>query len=329
MWLIFLLLAGSIAAADPTWVEALGGTRTMDASGAVIELDLKDTWATDADLIAAGSMTRVGKLNLAGTKITDAGLENLRRLRNVIGLDCTFAEYLTEDGIANLKDWSKLERLNLRGTKVTSKVFDHLARHTSLRWLDLAHTQIDDEGFDQLAGLTRLEHLAIGGNRISGQALDALAALPALVSLDAGGIQRVDSGLWGLALTEANVARLAALKNLRVLLLNGATISDRGTDRPGHPDAERTQMREIVGLAALTNLEVLDLSRTPVSARELEAFRALPNLRDLRLGYARNVDDGAVAALLAMPQLKLLYLGGSKVTADGIARLRARGIQVR
>ncbi|NJO32838.1 MAG: hypothetical protein HC869_06550, partial [Rhodospirillales bacterium] len=52
-----------------------------------------------------------------------------------------------------LRDWKHLERLSLRGTKVTSEVFEHLAHITSLRSLDLGFTQIEDEGFEHLANL--------------------------------------------------------------------------------------------------------------------------------------------------------------------------------
>ena len=254
-----------------------------DASGAPVELDLTSTWATDADLAKIGRMSGLRRLDLSETKITDAGMERLRALANVEELSCYYAEYLTEDGIAPIAGWPKLKRLNLRGTKVTSRVFDHLAKMAALEWLDLGFTQIEDDGMEALAGLANLRHLAIGGNRLSGAGLEVLKLLPHLESLDVGGIQRVDSGLWGLALTPANVARIGRLTGLRRLSLNGATISDRGVDKPGHPDAERKELRDLKGLEPLVQLEYLDLSRQPVTAEALESVRKLPRLRELRL----------------------------------------------
>jgi len=292
-----------------------------DPSGRIVELDLTSTWVTASDMRKVAGMRDLRKLSLSHTRIGDLAMEPLRDLGNVTELSCYFAEYLTEDAIANIRGWKKLEKLNLRGTQVTSKVFDHLAQLTNLRWLDLSHTRIEDEGFEQLASLTRLEHLAIGANRLSGSSLPMLQQLPALVSLDVGGIQRVDSGLWGLPLTLDNLARIGELTSLRSLSLAGATLADRGIDRPGHPDAERKDMRDLSGLAALGNLERLDLSRLPVSAESLQPLERLPKLRELRLGMAEKIDDAAAPVLLSLKPLRTLYLSGSGMSPETMGKL--------
>ena len=190
----------------------------------------------------------------------------MTELTGVTSLNLYYAEYITEDGIAPLRRWSSLESLNLRGTKVNSKVFDHLSHLTNLRALDLAYSQIDDEGFEQLSSLTRLEELAIGGNRLTGACLPLLKIMPALRKLDVGGIQRVDSGLWGLALTDANLEQIAALTQLRSLNLSGANLNDfGGADRP-----ERTQSRS--ELRDLSKLKALPAAR-PHGAGRLRARR--------------------------------------------------------
>ncbi len=285
--------------------------------------DYAHTWITDADLARAGASPQLRKIDLSHTKITDLGLEHLRNLRNVIDLNCLFAEYITEDGIAHLSGWKNLERLNLRGTKATSKVFDHLAKLTALRELDLSSSQIDDEGFENLAELGKLENLAIGGNRLNGSALPFLKLLPNLKKLDVSGIQRVDSGLWGLALTDGNLEHLGGLTQLTELDLSGANLADRGVDRPGHPEAERTELKDLSKLRGLVNLKKLDLSRTPVTAQTLETIAALPNLQELRLGYAPNIGDSAIPVLVSMKKLEVVYLTGTGVSAEGKERLRA------
>ncbi len=285
--------------------------------------DYAHTWITDADLAPAGQLAELWRIDLSHTKITDLGLEHLKNLQNVIDLNCLFAEYITEDGIAHLSGWKKLERLNLRGTKVTSKVFDHLAKLAALRVLDLSSSQIDDEGFENLASLGKLESLAIGANRLNGSALPFLKLLPNLKKLDVSGIQRVDSGLWGLALTDSNLGQLGGLTQLTELDLSGANLADRGVDRPGHPEAERSELKDLSKLRGLVNLKKLDLSRTPVTAGTLETIAALPNLQELRLGYAPNIDDAAIPVLISMKKLEVVYLAGTRVTAEGKERLRA------
>jgi Leucine-rich repeat (LRR) protein len=285
------------------------------------EINLGNQWITDADLARVARNQDLQKLDLSHTKITDAGLERLKPLRHVRELDLYYAEYMTEDGIAHLRDWKDLERLNLRGTRVTSKVFEHLARLTNLKSLDLAFTQIDDEGFEHLSGLLKLEHLAIGGNRLNGSCLTVLKLLPALQDLDVGGIQRVDSGLWGLPLTEQNLGRIAELRQLRRLNLAAATLENFATDRPERVP-ERAELRDLSILRPLANLEYLDLTKQPVLAGTIHSLAVLPALRELRLGLASKLDDTAVEPLLALKNLKSLYLSGANLSPAALDRLK-------
>ena len=312
--MIPILTIGLLLAAEFTHVD-------KDAAGRITAVDLTGEWVTDADMEKVASIPTLQRLTLAHTRVTDLGFERLRRLQNVVELDCYYAEHFTDDGIAHIKGWKKLERLSLRGTKVTSKVFEHLAGMTSLRELDLGFAQIDDSGFELLADLPRLERLSMGGNRLTGAALPSLKLLPALRHLDVSGIQRVDSGLWGLPLTETNLGHLGEFTSLVTLNLSGANISDRGADRPGHPDAERSTLTGLGKLRTLVNLEVLDLSRTPVDARGLAEIAALPKLRELKLGLAKNVDDSAIDTLLAMKSLRKVLINGTAISVDGRAKL--------
>lgn len=245
-------------------------------------LDLTSSWITDADLARVGRQHSLERLDLAHTKITDAGLQHLSGLRNLRELSLYYAEYISEDGLAVLKQFPALQRLNLRGTRVGSKVFEHIAHLKELRELDLGFTEITDDGFDQLVGLEKLERLVIGGNRLTGECLQTLLQIPALRDLDVGGTQRVDSGLWGLALTDQNLSRIGRLRQLRRLSIAAATISDRGVDRPGHPEAERVSLDDLSPLRSLENLEFLDLSRQPVSDAALQSIAGMPRLREIR-----------------------------------------------
>jgi Leucine-rich repeat (LRR) protein len=307
------------------WIASQGGHSTQDESGHIVGVDLTSTWITDADLIRIAGLAHLRRLDLSHTRVTDVGMEHLKTLPAVAELNLYYAEFFTDDSIASLKTWKRLERLNLRGTKVTSRVFQYLANLTGLKSLDLAYTQIDDEGFEELAALVKLEDLAIGGNRLSGACLPLLKAVPSLRRLDVGGIQRVDSGLWGIALTDDNLQRLADLTQLQQLSLAGANLSDRGTDRPGQPEAIRTELRDLSKLAKLVHLRVLDLSGTPVSDDALRVLASLPELRELRLGLAANIHDGAIPNLLSLKQLRSLYISGSGITAAGVSQLRKSG----
>jgi Leucine-rich repeat (LRR) protein len=287
-----------------------------------VDVDLTSTSVTDADLERVGRMAGITRLDLSQTKITDAGLERLKNLKDLRELRLYYAEHITEDGLAVLRNFPQLELLDLRGARVTSKIFEHISHLKNLRSLDLGFTEIIDDGFDHLLELPRLERLVIGGNRLNGECLSLLRQIRTLRDLDVGGTQRVDSGLWGLALTEANLERIGALTQLRRLSLAAATISDRGVDRPGHPEAERIDLPDLSALAGLANLEFLDLTRQPVSAATLKTIQHLPKLTELRLGLSRNLDDSAAEVLLGMKSLRRVYLTGSRMTPQGLDAIR-------
>ncbi|MBL8211505.1 MAG: hypothetical protein JNK87_12365 [Bryobacterales bacterium] len=254
------------------------------------EADLAHSWITDADLRRVARQADLTKLDLSGTKITDAGLQHLKTLKNIRELNLHYAEYISEDGLAVLKTFPQLEVLNLRGTRVTSKVFEHIAHLKNLRDLDLGFTEITDDGFEALLELPKLERLVIGGNRLTGECLNMLRQVSTLRDLDVGGTQRVDSGLWGLSLTDENLARLGALKQLRRLTLAAATISDRGVDRPGHPEAERADLRDLSALNRLQDLEYLDLSRQPITVESLRTLGVMPALQTLRVALCKKLE---------------------------------------
>ena len=212
---------------------------------------------------------------------------------------------------------------SLRGTKVTSRVFEPLSHLTALRTLDVSYSQIDDAGVELLAELPQLERLSMGGTRIGVVALSSLKLLPSLRHLDLSGMQRVDSGHWGLTLSAAVLAELGTLENLESLNVSGAVLNDIGADKPGLKEEQRQSLDGLEKLAGLQRLEKLDLSRTPVNEAGLRALHGLKHLRELRLALAKNIDDSAIPVLIAWKSLRVVNLEGTRVTADGVARMRA------
>ena len=299
-------LTCSATAADPrVALEKLGGSCVENASGQVVTLDLSRSWLTDADLKWASALPHLESINLAYTKVSDLGLEHLAPLKNVKRLNLYFAESVSDLGIAHLKHWQHLEFLNLRGTKVTSTVFEHASRFTELRFLDVGFSRVNDDSFELLDSLPNLEHLAFGGNKMSGVCLPLLKALPALKSLSLAGQQRTDSGLWSVALTDFNVTHVAALQHLESLDVSETNLADRG----------------LAEIARLTNLHSLNLSKTRVTSQGLSSLARLPHLRRLKLWKVDAVDDSAIDHLLAMSALETLEISETSVSYAGLSRL--------
>lgn len=291
------------------------------ANAAINEVDLTGAWISDASLSeVAAKNPQLRRLVLAHTRVTDAGFLHLSNLKTVTDLDCYYAEFFTADALASIAAWQSLERLNLRGTRVTSKALEHIAKLKSLKWLDLGYTQIDDANLDLLADLPALESLSIGGNQITAAGLAQLRLIKTLRHLDVSGVQRVDSGEWGVALNPASLAEIGALTSLRSLNLAGATLNEVGADRPGLKESVRTTIEGLDRLTKLANLELLDISRLPVSAAAIAPLARLPKLRELRASLAPSLGEAAVPVLLKFPALAAVRLDGS-IPDPALARL--------
>ena len=312
---MFLLTAGLDAApAAPShadtdavvaWIDSQGGHCSQDDAGEITGVDLRSAWLTDADLEKLARLPHLERINLAYTKITDLGLEELIPLERVKVLNLHYAEYVTDVGIAHLKHWRNLEYLNVRGTKVTSSLFKHVAKLSKLRFLDVAHTRVNDDYFEELVHLGELEHFSFGGNKMSGVALPLLKLLPSLRKLDVSGRQRTDSGLWSVSVTDFNIDNIARLTQLESLDLGESGVSDRG----------------IAKLAQLKCLRTVDLRGTRVTSKGIAALTGLPELRHVKLWRAKGIDDAAVPFLLKIENLEVLELPETSITAEGLARL--------
>jgi Leucine-rich repeat (LRR) protein len=64
---------------------------------------------------------------------------------------------ITDAELVYLKDLTKLQCLDLRGTSVTDAELEYLKGLTSLQTLNLSDTKVTDAGLEHLKGLTELQ----------------------------------------------------------------------------------------------------------------------------------------------------------------------------
>ena len=155
-------------------------------------------------------LTGLGILSLSSTGITDEGLEHLRPLRSLRGLEFTQAS-ISNRGLAVLMDLPALEYLSLN-TGVTDAGLRQVAQLSNLRWLSIADGKMWGPGLAELAKLPRLERLCIVQSRspLFDRHIKYLEGLTQLKGLT----------LWGSAcntLTDASLASIGKLKNLEEL----------------------------------------------------------------------------------------------------------------
>ena len=308
-WCIFpalLVCATCLNAADiraggeTQWVEDAGGVVIRDAAGRVTGVDLRSTWVTDSDLRKLLALPDLSYLNLSLTHITDQGMQEIKGLKGIVDLDLYFAEYVTDEGVAAIKDWKKLKRLNLHGTKASDTSLDHVSGISTLESLNVGSVMLTDVGLERLTILPNLKELTMGGNELGDAGLQALRQMPTLTYLDLSGRQGTDSNVWAISMSDVGLDAILTLKNLRELRFGCTSIG--------------------VGIEGTKFAEVSMMSVTPIW---LEKMKALPKLEKLRLQGCDRINDDSIKDLIAISALQEVDLKGTKVTEKGVAQLRA------
>lgn len=190
-------------------------------------LDISCTQVTNNGLEHLSSLAALEELVLGGNKITGAGLRILRHLPALRSLSLSGAQKrnsgtwmvsLTDldlDAVAGLRS---LESLDLAGVRITDAGLARLKPLTHLTALNVSRTDVSAVGLEQLklSGLRRLSlHRA---KRIDDAAAGILAGAGELALLDVSET----------VITDAGLARLAGLKNLRQLFLRGSRVTNAG-----------------------------------------------------------------------------------------------------
>jgi Leucine-rich repeat (LRR) protein len=281
---VFVFAASSMFAASREWIDELGGKVEHNQAGAITEVHLRGTWVTDAEMLDLARLPQLQRLDLSHTRITDDGLLYLKPLKEVQDLNLLYAEQITDQGMAAIKQWKNLKRLNLRGTRIFDGTLAILSGLTQLESLDIAYTQVTDNGLDALVPLTHLKELSIGRSKVGKNALEVLRLLPTLEYLDLGGPHPGPGGYRTTA---------------------GTPMDD---DVPG-------------AISELKQLRVLKLSYSQIRADGLRLLGSLDQVSKLSLTGCPRVDDGALAELAKWKSLKYLDVQETSVTEQGVAHL--------
>ncbi len=303
----------------------LSSTRVTDAVGALLagrkleRLALARTTVTDAT-VARLSTTALRVLDLTGTNVTTASVQRIAASR-------------------------ELEELYLSGSAIASGL-DQLGKLRKLRILHVASLPFDDVAGASLRQSSLLEELELSNTKVTGATLAQLRSLVHLRSL----------GLDHLSVTDEDAVRIANLPALETLTLRGSSLTDAGAAALGHaPQLGQLSIEDTTvsdegcrGLALSRSLEVINLSRTHVTAVCVAAASAAPHLRELyadalaltatELRFAPGshlevlsledaaLDDRALPELLGLRSLRKAYLREARFSPRGAERLRAAGI---
>src|SRR4051794_4367618 len=287
------------ASGDTQWIEDAGGSVIRDATGRITGVDLRASWVTDSDLRKLLRLPDLSYLDLSLTRITDQGMQELKNAPGIVELSLYFAEYVTDEGVAAIKDWKKLKRLNLHGTKASDTTLEHISGIATLESVNIGSAMITDVGLERLVTLPNLKELTVGGNELGDAGLQALRQMPTLTYLDLSGRQGTDSNVWAISMSDVGLDAVLTLKELRELRFACTSIG-----------------------VGIEGARFATVSAMDVAPRWLDRMKALPKLERLKLQGCARIDDSALAALIAMPNLREIDLKGTSVTEKGLAALR-------
>lgn len=108
-------------------------------------------------------LTGLRRLELSDTEINDAGLANLRSLKNLQYLNVSFCG-LKGTGLASLAGLKDLRRLDLSSDHLDATVYERIAGFSDLEILVLSRCGLKDAALQEFSKLKGLRELIISSN---------------------------------------------------------------------------------------------------------------------------------------------------------------------
>ena len=310
-----------------TVVKVYGGDYFDDAAMAAAsrltslrKLDIVDCPVTDAG-VATGlrRLRRLESLSLygddGGPKLTRAIIPAVAGLRQLEELGLGIATMRLDDAdLDRLSGLTRLRDVYLGGPGITDLGMARLARLPALADVHIEDTAVTEVGLAHLAGCKELRHLDLDGAKAT--TLEPLRNLPKMTHLlvngcplrtlwtsPVTGLGRLEGLiLRRMPLTDAGLEHLGELPGLKLLVLDQAGLADAG----------------MPWVARCTNLETLDVANSSITT--LEPIRDMPRLKRLEAQYC-PITVAWKTPPTGLDALEQLYLDGTRVAGDGLARL--------
>jgi hypothetical protein len=160
----------------PRWLRSLIGDEWFRS---VVHVRLEGTLADDEVLAQVVHFPRLERLEVARTRVTDAGLRHIRGLIHLTELDLCDTG-VGDAGLVNLEALTSLKDLLLHGTSIGDEGLHHLRNLVKLEWLVLSKTRVSDAGLSDLGNLRSLTQLSLEETRVTGVGLISLGGLKSL-----------------------------------------------------------------------------------------------------------------------------------------------------
>jgi hypothetical protein len=289
LWILATACVALCATDGTDWITHLGGKVERDTAGRVTAVNLRGSWINDAEMVHLAELPDLEKLDLSHTRISDEGLLHLKSAPKINDLNLYYSEWITDQGMAAIRGWKHLKRLNVRGTRISDATLEIVSHMSGLEALDIANTAVTDNGLDHLITLVNLKELSLGRGRLTNSALEMLRMFPALTYLDLSGARPEPPDMAnrrrnaGAGIPQESLRAMAELKELRVLKLGYSSITGPGlrtlaslerVEKLGLEGCHRIDDSAAAELANWKGLKYLDLQDTSVTAKGLESLRS-------------------------------------------------------
>ncbi len=263
-------------------VDKLGGNVGYDYESKIpfnsraIAIPPGPSWLRD--VLGDDFFINVDYLGLDDTEITDAEIEHLKYLPQLINLSLTQTK-ITDIGLVQLENLNQLEYLWLSSTEITDAGLKHLKGLNSLQKIDLGWTKITDAGLKHLKGMNNLKILDLCCTKITDVGLEQLGEMKQLESLY----------LTKTSITDAGLKQLGGLKLLQTLYLDETSITDAGVEQ----------------LKSLSQLQELSLDETKITDAGLKHLQGLKRLQFIAIRKTHISDAGVEALRKVLPDVQI------------------------
>lgn len=269
----------------------------LDRFSRLFSLGLMNSSLADQDLDLLATLVHLQDLYVSSDRLDGTFARRLPKVVELHSLDVS-SEQLNDEGFAAICELKTLTDLTLNGFQLKRPAtLESLERLNLLNRLFL-DGKFPEGGFSSLARLNQLESLSL---------------LSRLGNLDDNAISEVCRCanlrylcLFNLHLTQRETWRsLTQLRKLDDIQLTG-DFPDEG-------------LESLADLPQLRELALQSPSLTREGVRRLSTSRSISRLS---LVFCDQIDDGCIECIAQMPALVYVSFYQSKVTADGVARLK-------
>ncbi len=141
------------------------GIKSLSHLTKLYRLNICDTLVTEKGLGVLRNMPGLGNLNLSRLTLGDGVVERLQPLKNLYLLDLTGTQ-MKDKSVIRLPRFDRLQTLVLRRNNITNKCIDSLRKYKCLTMLDVTDTWITADGLKKLRGLPMLRTIIIRGSSL-------------------------------------------------------------------------------------------------------------------------------------------------------------------